>query len=54
LKLKDQQTAQIEVYENEDISEIVKSAMITHKLPKEIKDSLHIHIIRKLEGIIPW
>jgi hypothetical protein len=32
----------------------MKYIMSTYKIAKELRDALQIHILRKLEGILPW
>jgi hypothetical protein len=53
LKLKDQ-AIQIDIFEGDDIHEVMKCIMSTYKIPKELRDALQIYILRKLEGILPW
>lgn len=53
LKLKDQ-NIQVDVFEGDDILEVMKYLVSTYKIPKDLRDALQIHILRKLEGIIPW
>ncbi len=53
LKLKEQSVV-VEVYEGEDIGEVAKQVVLENKLPAEMKDALHIYIMRKLETIMPY
>lgn len=54
LKLKEQTSVVVEVFENDDIGEIAKQVVEENKLPAEMKDALHIHIMRKLESVQPF
>jgi len=53
IKLKDQQSINLEIHEGENISEVVKTTIQSNKLiTSDLQEALQVHVQRKMEAII--